>query len=133
MLAAVELILGENVVVTTIITFGTIISAFLGYLGVVATGARRHAKAARFEVQNSHDTNLRDDLDKKFEGLAGLVESLARDVGGIKADIRGIRTDATNDRAAAGEALSAERERILILERTLTPAQLQRLRNENKE
>ena len=123
----------ENVVVAVIITFGTIIAALLGYLGVVATGARRHAKAARLGVENEHPKNLRDDLDEKFQGLADLVKTVVTDIGGIRSEIRNIRLDATADRKAAGEAIAAERERILTLERTLTPTQIKQLRNENKE
>lgn len=87
-----------DIAVAVIVTFGTIITGLLGYLGVVATGARVHAKAARFEVQNSHEVNLRDDLDLKFAGLAGLVKGAVADIGGIKEDIRIIRRDAGQDR-----------------------------------
>lgn len=95
----------DNITVAAIITFGSIITALLGYLGVVATGARRHAKAARHEVQNSHEVNLRDDLDDKFRGLeaamAGFGDALGevkKDVGGMRSDIRLIRTEASQDR-----------------------------------
>lgn len=123
----------DNVLVAIIITVGTVLAALLSYLGIVATGARRHAKAARNQVQNSHDTNLRDDLDTKFAGLAVLVKGLVLDVGGMKSDIRGIRRDASDDRRAAGEAIAAEREHIRKLEQTLTPAQIERLRIESEE
>lgn len=130
----------DPVLIAIIGAFGVVMAALLGYLGITATITRRHARAAsnsaaetRDEVKNSHTVNLRDDLDAKFEGLAVLVKSMARDVGGMKADIRGIRTDASDDRRNATEALAAERERILILERTLTPAQLKRLRTTIKE
>lgn len=103
-----------EVVVAAIVTFGTVITALLGYLGIVATSTRRHAKAARNEVQNSHDTNLRDDLDLKFAGLADLVTGLVGDVGGIKEDIRIIHRDAGEDR----RALESERKRIRDLETT---------------
>lgn len=122
----------DDIIVAAITTFGIIITALLSYLGVVATGARRHAKAARTQVQNSHTINLRDDLDTKFRGLAGLVEGLVddvsevkddiggvkKDVGGIKEDIRIIHRDAGEDR----RALERERERIRELEQTRPPA-----------
>lgn len=95
----------SDVIVAAIVTFGSIIGALLTYLGIVATGARRHAKAARHEVQNSHTVNLRDDLDDKFKGLEaallGFSDALGevkKDVGGIRADIRLIRTEASQDR-----------------------------------
>lgn len=107
----------DEVLITVISTFGVVIAALLGYLGIVATGARRHAKAARHQVQNSHEVNLRDDLDEKFKGLADLVKQVIKDQGGMKADIRQIRHDQSEDR----EALAIERERIRSLEDT-TPA-----------
>ena len=102
----------DNVTVAAIITFGSVITALLGYLGVVATGARRHAKAARHEVQNSHEVNLRDDLDVKFKGLADLVKGAVADIGGIKEDIRIIHREASQDR----EVNATERERVRRLE-----------------
>lgn len=132
------------------IVFGSIISAIVATIGVVivATLNRTSTRQKRTtvavaqvldHVQNAHKNpdgtplNLRDDLDDKFEGLAGLVKGISADLGGVKADIRGIRKDASDDRRNATEALASERERILILERTLTPAQRNRLRTENKE
>ena len=95
----------SNVIVAAIVTFGTIIAALLSYLGVVATGARRHAKAARHEVQNSHTVNLRDDLDAKFKGLEAALlgfgddlGAVKKDIGGMRSDIRLIRTEASQDR-----------------------------------
>ena len=35
---------------------------------------REHAAAARYQVQNSHTTNLRDDLDKVIEGVQQLLD-----------------------------------------------------------
>jgi hypothetical protein len=140
----------EAVQVQLVIVFGSIISAIVATIGVVivATLNRTSTRQKRTtvavaqvldHVQNAHKNpdgtplNLRDDLDDKFEGLAGLVKGISADLGGVKADIRGIRKDASDDRRNATEALASERERILILERTLTPAQRNRLRTENKE
>lgn len=113
-----------DIAVAAIVTFGTIITALLGYLGVVATGARRHAKAARYEVQNTHPTNLRDDLDEKFEGLAGLVKTVidrqaeqGKDIGGIRADVRHL---AESDLEQAKTA-RVNSERIAALEQTRPP------------
>jgi Protein of unknown function (DUF2746) len=107
----------ESVVVATVTTFGVILTALLSYLGVVTTGARRHAKAALNEVRNSHDTNLRDDLDAKFDGLAQRLVVLTNDVGGIKEDIRIIHRGQESDRLA----LAVERDRIRNLEDTRPP------------
>lgn len=52
----------------------------LGLIIVAAVGerTRQHAKATREQVQNSHSTNLRDDLDDIKDALTALGERLAR-------------------------------------------------------
>jgi hypothetical protein len=54
--------------VETIRTIGVVLVALItagfGYLAVVQDRTRRHAKATREQVQNTHETNLRDDLDE---------------------------------------------------------------------
>lgn len=125
--------LTEPVQMQLIITFGSIIAAIVAAAGIVIVAmlnrTRQHAKVAADQTQNSHKSNLRDDLDLKFEGLEGLVKALARDVGGMKSDMRGIRAEALVDRQTARD----DREHIRTLEDTLTPAQMQRLRDNNKE
>ena len=112
----------DDVLVAVITTFGIILTALLGYLGVVATGARRHAKATRNEIQNSHDMNFRDDLDEKFGGLSGLMRIVIKDQGGMKEDIRLIRREAI-----------ADREHIRELEQIRSPARKRATPNkENK-
>lgn len=106
----------EGVIVAIIAVFGSIIVALLGYLGVTANITRRHAKAARFGVENEHPLNLRDDLDEKFHGLAALVRGAVSDIGGVKSDIRQVRREASDDRRLTAEALAIERERINKIE-----------------
>lgn len=54
--------------VETIRTIGLVLVALItggfGYLAVAQERTRRHAKAAREQVSNTHETNLRDDLDE---------------------------------------------------------------------
>lgn len=54
--------------VETIRTIGLVLVALItagfGYLGIIQDRTRRHAKATREQVQNTHSTNLRDDLDQ---------------------------------------------------------------------
>jgi hypothetical protein len=55
-----------------------------------------HAEAARDQVQNSHKTNLRDDLDKVIEGLAdvkALLRSQGKDISGMREEIRHERVE----------------------------------------
>lgn len=116
-------------IVIALITAGSaIVVAFFGYLGVITQRTHANSKAALGEVRNSHQTNLRDDLDEKFKALGdqfqGLSTDLAdvkldlsgvkKDVGGLKEDVRIIRRDQTTDRQAVAE----ERERIRDLEHT---------------
>jgi hypothetical protein len=142
--------MSEAVQVQLVVVFGSILSAIVATTGVVIvamlnrTSSRQKRTTVAVaqvldHVQNAHENpdgtplNLRDDLDEKFEGMADLVKGLGNDIGGIRSDIRGIRKDASDDRRNATESLTTERERILILERTLTPAQLNRMRENNKE
>lgn len=66
--------------VETIRTIGVVmvalITAGFGYLGVVADRTRRHAKAAREQVQNTHETNLRDDIDELKEAVTRIQDHL---------------------------------------------------------
>jgi len=75
---------------------------------------RQHAKVAADQTQNSHKSNLRDDLDQRFDLLEALVRNLALDLGGMKHDIRTIHDDLGQTRVE----LAAERERIRKLETT---------------
>lgn len=137
----------DTLLIQEIQSIGMIVAAFITAIGVIvvailANRTRQHARVTRTdaaatrvdaavalnELKNSHTIPLRDDLDKKFEGLAGLVKSLAvdvgdlrMDVGDVKTDVRDVRRDATEDRASANA-------RIMLLEKTLTPAQVTRLR-----
>jgi Protein of unknown function (DUF2746) len=52
----------------------------------------KNVAVVRQEVKNSHEENLRDDLDKKFAGLERMVregfKSVGRDIGGIREELR---------------------------------------------
>lgn len=56
----------DDVWIALISTLGLIVVAVIGN-GLLANRSRQHAKAAREQVENSHDTNLRDDIDTKHE------------------------------------------------------------------
>ena len=43
-------------------------------VALVANRGRQHAKAARQQVQNSHETNLRDDFDEMKAKIDTLIE-----------------------------------------------------------
>ncbi len=121
--------LPESVQVQLVVTFGVIIAAIITTMGglilAILNRTRQHAKATREGVENSHDTNLRDDLDGKVEVIVGRLKELATDVGGIRSDIRAIHREQGEDR----RALAAERDRIRLLEDTVTPAQIKAMHN----
>ena len=59
-----------------------VLVAIIGGLALVVVAAisertRQHAKAAREQVQNSHNVNLRDDLDRRFDRLDARLERIA--------------------------------------------------------
>ena len=47
----------------------------------------------RHEVKNSHDTNLRDDVDAKHEALLGEIRSLAAGQSRLEASVGGLHED----------------------------------------
>jgi uncharacterized protein YoxC len=114
---------------------GALITALLGIIGVLLGKILGNTNKTVDHVANSHvdahgnPINLRDDLDEKFEGLAGLVNGVAdtqrdqaKDIGGLRSDIRQDRAavaDAARDAAtAARKAEKAASDAILALERT---------------
>lgn len=95
---------------TVLLAAASVIAALLGLIGVLlgmihknAKGASKKADVLVGQVRNSHSTNLRDDLDEKFQGLSTQLGEVSKDMGGMKEDIRLIRRDQTADRAAAAE------------------------------
>lgn len=55
-----------------------------------------HAAAARDQVQNSHKTNLRDDVDRVLRGLEDvkeLIRTQGRDIAGLREEIRHERAE----------------------------------------
>jgi len=66
------------------------------------------ARETRDQTANTHDKNLRDDLDEKDEGvhaaLANVIEELRetrRDIGGIRSELRGVQDDVREVRKTA--------------------------------
>lgn len=79
--------------------------AAIGSFGTAYFSHRQHraTKAVREQVQNSHDTNLRDDIDRVLDGITSLVEGQRRH----DSEIAGIREDQRIER----------RERMALAER----------------
>lgn len=85
---------------TVITVLGTLAVAITG---LMAEGMRRHAKsqkesinAVKHQVQNSHKTNLRDDLDDLRDAIQSVLsnqELTHRDLGQIRNDLATERTE----------------------------------------
>jgi Flp pilus assembly protein TadB len=56
----------------------TVNAAALLAVALVANRTRQHAKAARAQVQNSHNTNLREELDERHNDNVHRFEALSR-------------------------------------------------------
>lgn len=91
-----------------------------------AATTREDVAEIRNQVANTHDSNLRDDLDEKFEAMStkfGLVqtglEGVRNDLGGLHSetrdlrnDVQGLRADARHDRRSIAEIRSEVAEQV---------------------
>jgi hypothetical protein len=101
-----------------------IAAALLGIIGILLglvlrsqLHTKRDSAASLDQLQNSHTSNLRVDLDEKQDETREMLTELGRsvtsiksDVGGLRGDIRQIHIDQTADRATAAEAVRLARE-----------------------
>lgn len=70
-----------------------------------AREAKTEAKAAKFGINNNHDTNVRDDIDENHAMIVKMLGSLNEalisvrdDVGGMRSEIRDVRRISGDDR-----------------------------------
>lgn len=107
---------------------GAIIVAIISAIAVLGTPVVAKLTAVQREVQNSHKTNLRDDLDEKHDDLLAQLgtviasqatiiatqEDHGRDIGGLRGELRQLRevdTQQARDIAEVrGMALARSRE-----------------------
>ena len=117
---------GAQIIIALIGVMGTIAIAGFGFLGVRANQTRKHASEAasdafraRDQLENNHDTNIRDDLDEKFSKFGAILEAFGRDMGGVKDDIRALH----RYNLTAMDAATADRARMSShIDRALTEA-----------
>lgn len=95
-------------------------------LGVHVARAADAAESASEGVHNNHSTNLRDDLDMRFDDLTSKMDALTEVVGalkdsvseqshrlhGLEGQIEGVRNDARTDRAHLYDEVSNLHDRI---------------------
>lgn len=74
-----------------------LVAAITGIPGVaaavLANRGRQHARAARVQVENNHDTNLREEGDERHHENTRLLNLAIQLIMGAKKDIRGMRYD----------------------------------------
>lgn len=106
-----------------------VLVAIIGGIGMVTTAllanrGRQHAKATREQVENHHDTNMRDEGDQRHNQNVKTLARLETVVDGLANDLRGLRRDvgrlATADQHLT-ERTTANAERIRELEQTQPP------------
>lgn len=95
-------------------------------LGAHVTRAADAAESASEGVHNNHSTNLRDDLDMRFDDLTSKMDALTEVVGAIKdsvsdqsrrlhgleGQVEGVRNDARTDRAHLYSEVESLHDRI---------------------
>ena len=95
-------------------------------LGVHVARAADAAESASEGVHNNHSTNLRDDLDMRFDDLTSKMDALTEVVGalrdsvsdqsrrlqGLEGQVEGVRNDARADRAHLYDEVSNLHDRI---------------------
>lgn len=95
-------------------------------LGVHVARAADAAESASEGVHNNHSTNLRDDLDMRFDDLTSKMDALTEVVGalrdsvgdqsrrlqGLESQVEGVRNDARTDRAHLYNEVESIHDRI---------------------
>lgn len=94
-----------SLAVTVLVTWGSVMVATRSQRRQTAA-AQRDAAAAREQLENSHSTPFRDDLDAKVEGLSRQLVSVIdaqqtthEAIGDVRRDIGGLRSEVRADRA----------------------------------
>lgn len=70
--------MSEQVITTIVTVFGAIVCAFLAKIQFDVRATKKDAAVARTQTQNSHKTNLRDDVTNVQEEQATLASRQAR-------------------------------------------------------
>lgn len=68
------------------------------FLGIPWTLQHFDLKAIRHQTENSHDTNLRDDIDEIREMVRDGMADIRSDISGIRKDIGGLRGELRTER-----------------------------------
>lgn len=77
----------------TEIIVATIGALALVVVAVIGNGVRRRVKSIQGQVQNDHESNLREELDDRHDETRDWFKDLRRDLGGIREDLRWMRRE----------------------------------------
>lgn len=77
----------SEIVVATISTAGLIIVALLNLR------MSRRVKVIQGQVQNDHQTNLREELDERHTETRSVLGDIRKDIGGLRSEIRAERAE----------------------------------------
>ena len=116
---------------TTLITAGQAITlALIGLIGIRlgrvknevgqvkadAAAARKNSAAAREQVENDHDTNLREENDSRHKETKGWIDGIRRDMARqfstVGRDIGGLREELRIDRQANAQRFNNIEDRM---------------------
>lgn len=111
--------MSEGVLVTIITAGQAIILGLIGLVGIRLGKVKRDVSAARWQVENTHDTNLREENDSRHaetkrwiddltDNFTDQIKTLAKDLGGMRAEIR---SDRETHRALADRVTHLERKK----------------------
>lgn len=97
--AAVQLIAVIGSIVVAVVTaIGIVIVAMLNRTRQHARAASKNTAETRDEVKNSHEINLRDNIDTNQAGILDALKQIRDDVMETRVDIREIRGTVHDDR-----------------------------------
>ncbi len=93
------------------LVLGLFLAAAVVFLAYRELNLGKSMNAVKHQVQNTHDINLRDDLDEKFKGMLAAVNAVKSDVGEVRAEVRGTQSDIRGMRRDIGR-ISDEQVRV---------------------
>lgn len=87
--------MSPEIVVGAITGIATIVVAVVGAVGKIITARISTLSSSvgevRAQVKNSHDTNLREELDERHAETAEWFKETRRDIGGLRSELRALR------------------------------------------
>lgn len=89
----------DTVSVAVITTVGSVVVALFGFMAHQLKGIKKDASEARYQVKNSHKSNMRDDMDAIHQEIRDFREERREDHKEVLAIRKDIRRLTSTDRA----------------------------------